>query len=89
MSDKTLTQQSGFQQGGLLTLLESGDVVLADCGFTIEDVAVYGTKLEIPPFTRGKRQLSQREVETSQKLSAVRIHMERIIGLLKKTVSYS
>ena len=60
-------------------------MVLGDRGFTIEeDVAVYGAKLEIPSFTRGKRQLSQREVETSQQLSAIRIHVERIIGLLKK-----
>ena len=26
-------------------------VVLADCGFTIADVAVHGAKLEIPAFT--------------------------------------
>lgn len=31
----------------------------------------------------GKKQLSQREVETSQQLSRVRIHVERVIGLLK------
>ncbi len=79
VSDKNLTQQCGF-----LDLLEPGDVVLADRGFTVgEDVAICGAKLEIPAFTRGKQQLSQKEVETSQQLSAVRIHVERIIGLLK------
>ena len=50
VSDKNLTQQCGF-----LSKLQHGDVVLADRGFTIEeDVAVYGAKLEIPAFTRGK-----------------------------------
>ena len=79
MSDKNLTQQSGF-----LELLEPGDVVLADCGFTVEeDIAIHGAKLEIPAFTRGKKQLSQKDVEISQQLSAVRIHVERVIGLLK------
>ena len=37
----------------------------------------------IPSFTRGKTQLSQKEVEVSKQMSQVRIHVERIIGLLK------
>ena len=37
----------------------------------------------IPSFTRGKTQLSQKEVEVSKQMSKVRIHVERIIGLLK------
>lgn len=79
VSDKNLTQQCGF-----LELLEPGNVVLADRGFTVEqDLAIHGAKLEISAFTRGKKQLSQKDVETSQQLSAVRIHVERIIGLLK------
>ena len=39
----------------------------------------------IAAFTKGKCQLTQRdEVEKSKKLSQVRIHVERVIGLLKK-----
>lgn len=79
MSDKQLTQESNF-----FCYLEPGDVVLADRGFKIaEDVAVHGAKLEIPAFMQGKKQLTQREVELSKQLSMVRIHVERIIGLLK------
>ena len=79
MSDKQLTQESNF-----FSLLEPGDVVLADRGFNIEeDLAVHGARLVIPAFTRGKKQLTQREVELSKQLSTVRIHVERIIGLLK------
>ncbi len=79
VSDKVLTQECGF-----LHHLEPGNVVLADRGFTIEsDLAIYGAKLEIPAFTRGKNQLSQREVEYSKQLSTVRIHVERVIGNLK------
>ena len=64
--------------------VESGDVVLADCGFTIvKDLAAHGVKLKIPAFTRGKEQLSQRDVELSKQLSKVRIHVERVIGNLK------
>ena len=43
------------QQCGILELLEPGDVVLADCGFTVEeDLAIHGAKLEIPAFTCGR-----------------------------------
>ena len=77
VSDKNLTQESGFLQ-----LLNPGDTILADHGFTI-DGAVHGAKLRIPSFTRGKKQLSQREVEQSQQLARVRTHVERIIGLMK------
>ena len=44
---------------------------------------MFGARLEIPSFTRGKNQLSQRDVEMSKQLSRVRIHVERVIGLLK------
>ena len=74
MSDRYLTQQCGF-----LDLLQPGDV-LADRGFNIEDnLKFYGAKLEIPAFTRGKKQLSVEEVERSKQLSRVRIHVERLL----------
>ena len=79
VSDKNLTQASNF-----FNLVEHGDTILADRGFNIaDDLALYGAKLEIPAFTRGKQQLSQRDVELSKQLSRVRIHVERVIGLLK------
>uniref|UniRef100_A0A1X7T0A2 DDE Tnp4 domain-containing protein n=1 Tax=Amphimedon queenslandica TaxID=400682 RepID=A0A1X7T0A2_AMPQE len=78
-SDRCITINSG-----LLNLLSSGDTVLADRGFTLtDDLAVFGAKLEIPAFTYGKKQLSIAEVEQSKRLSKVRIHVERVIGLLK------
>ena len=80
VSDKVITQESNF-----LRHLQQDDVVLADRGFTIaDDLAIHGAKLEIPAFTRGKSQLTQREVEYSKQLSTVRIHVERVIGQLKK-----
>ncbi len=78
VSDKNITQESNF-----LSLLKPGDVVLAD-GFTLsKDIAIHGGILEIPAFTRGKQQLSQEDAEKSKQLSKVRIHVERVIGLLK------
>ena len=57
---------------------------MVDRGFTIQDdIAVYGAKLIIPSFTRGKKQLSLEDVERSKQLTQARIHVERVIGLLK------
>ena len=54
--------------------------------FIVEEVvALHGARLKSLLFTRGKQQLSQREVEISQQLSAVRFHV--YIGLLKNKYS--
>ena len=79
VTDKTITHECGF-----LDHIERGDVILADRGFNIaDDLAIRGAKLEIPSFTKGKKQLSRMEVEKSRQISRVRIHVERVIGRLR------
>lgn len=57
---------------GFFNILQPGNVVLADRELKIEeDLKFYGAKLEIPAFTRGKKQLSLEEVEHSNRLSSV------------------
>ena len=57
---------------------------MADRGFNVqESVGLYCGEIKIPPFTKGKKQLSQLEVDTARQLSHVRIHVERVIGLLR------
>ena len=59
---------------------------MADRGFTIaDDLAVRGANLLIPAYTKGKPQLSKEEVKTIRQLARVRIHVERIIGQLRKS----
>ena len=56
---------------------------MADRGFLIrEELLCRGTSLVIPAFTKGKNQLSQREVITSRKIANVRIHVSLIVLLL-------
>lgn len=65
-----------------------GDVILADHGFTIEESAgMYCAEVRIPPFTKGKKQLSKLKIDTAQSLSQVRIHVERVIGLVRQKYS--
>ena len=79
-SDKQITEQSGY-----LNKLFPGDTVLADRGFTIQDsVGSYGASLEIPAFTRGKNQLEALEVIRTRNLASVRIHVERVIGNIRR-----
>ncbi|CAM4362248.1 unnamed protein product [Leuciscus chuanchicus] len=75
-----LTINSGF-----LEQLEHGDQVMADRGFLIrEELLCRGASLVIPAFTKGKNQLSHKEVIDSRKTANVRIHVERAIGRMKK-----
>ncbi len=62
-----------------------GDQILADRGFTLVDefAAGCGVELIIPSFTKGKKQLSAKEVEVSRQIASIRIHIERVIGLVK------
>ena len=79
-SDKQITEESG-----LLDLLLPGDQVLADRGFTVQASAgIRYAEVVMPEFTRGKKQLHGRAVEHSRKVSRVRIHVERVIGLLRQ-----
>ena len=67
VSDRHLTAHSD-----LLKYLKHGDLVLADRRFDIaDDLALVGASIAIPPFTKGKPQLSQRQVEFSRQLSSV------------------
>ncbi|XP_057310316.1 uncharacterized protein LOC130648294 [Hydractinia symbiolongicarpus] len=80
ISDKEITTQSGF-----LDKLQHGDCILADRGFTIaQDLATRGAYLKIPKFACGKAQMSASDVAISRKISNVRIHVERVIGRLRK-----
>ena len=80
VSDKEITQKCGF-----LSHIDIGDIVMADRGFNIsDDLAQCSARLLIPAFTRGKSQLSKEEVERTRQLARVRIHVERVIGQMRK-----
>lgn len=82
-SDSHLTENCGF-----LNNIQTGDVILADRGFTVSDsVAFCHAELKIPAFTKGKQQLSALDVETSRLLASVRIHIERVIGVVRQKYS--
>ena len=78
ISDRELTQRSG-----LLDLLEPGDSVMADRGFTIADLLYQrGVTLNIPP-NKVSDQLTPNELTVTRRIANLRIHVERAIGRIK------
>ena len=81
-SDKFLTENCG-----LMNKLLPGDLVMADRGFTIHDiVALKRAELAIPAFTKGKSQLDPVDVESTRGIANVRMHVERVIRVIKKQI---
>lgn len=78
ISDKKLTQLSG-----LLDLLESGDAIMADRGFTIDDILPPGVTLNVPPRMNDSGQLTESERTTTRRIASVRIHVERAMERIK------
>jgi hypothetical protein len=79
ISDKALTRECG-----ILELLEPGDSVMADRGFdTEEDLMLLRVGLNIPPFLRGKMQLSENELILTRRIAFLRIHVERAMERIK------
>jgi hypothetical protein len=83
-SDKFVTENSGF-----LKKLLPGDVVMADRGFDVKDsIGVMMASVKMPAFTKGKKQMPALELEESRKLAHLRIHVERVIGLMRQKYTF-
>ncbi|XP_034232829.1 uncharacterized protein LOC117640434 [Thrips palmi] len=67
-----------------LNNLLPGDVVLADRGFDVNEcVGRMQARVVTPSFMHGRNQLSAEDVEVSRRIAHVRIHVERVISLLR------
>jgi len=78
-SDKHITENCG-----ILDKLLPNDIVLADRGFNIsESVGLVGAYLKFLAFTKEKPQLSYEDVKLTRKIANVRIHVERVIGVVR------
>lgn len=80
-SDKFITEHSK----DFLDKLLPGDVILADRGFDIG--AVVGevqARVITPAYMHARAQLSSDDVESSRRIANVRIHVERLIGLVRR-----
>lgn len=79
ISDKEIVYRSEF----LDLPFNEGDSVMADKGFTVEDLLPLGVKLNIPPFLCSSIQMPTKEVVWTQEIASLRIHVERVINKIK------
>ena len=80
-SDREIIIRSGFLNP---SLWQRGDIILADRGFTIQDLFDHlGVKINIPEFLDGKVQFDFQQVVCTQQIANLRIHIERAIQRIK------
>ena len=65
-----------MKRSGILDLPYDGDGVMADKGFTIDDLLLLGVSLNIPPFLGHYDQMPPEDVVKSQVIPALQIHIE-------------
>ena len=95
MSDVVITKKSGFykllHQLMVAGYIKEGDSIMADKGFTIgSELKTLGLHLNLPSFVSSGMQMSQSDVDLTQKIAAHRIHVERAICKIRtfKMVSH-
>ena len=79
ISDREITERSGF----LDLSFEANDSVMADKGFTIQDLLPVGVSLNITPFLGSSAQMPAEDVVKTQEIASLRIHVERAINKIK------
>ena len=73
-----------IERSSLHLKCDSNDSIMADKGFNVDDIfAPYNVMVNIPTFFRKKNRMSAQSVLQDRKISAKRVHIERIIGLAK------
>jgi len=79
ISDREIVRRSGFLDQQFI----DGDSVMADKGFTIQDLLPLNVSLNLPPFLGSDAQMSEEDIIKTQQIASVRIHIERAINRIK------
>lgn len=79
ISDREIVMRSGF----LDLPFDENDSIMADKGFTIDDVVPLNVKVNLPPFLGGSDQMPAEDVIKTQEIASLRIHVERAINKIK------
>lgn len=88
ISDRELVLRSHFLE--LLPSVGHGKSIMADKGFDIQDLLVpHGVKLVIPPFKKSAQQMSLPDVQKTQSIAHLRIHIERLMERIKEFQVFS
>ena len=79
ISDREIVRRSG-----LLNLpFDEKDSIMANKGFTIQDLLPLGVSLNLPTFLGASSQMAAEDVVKTQELASLQIHVERAINKIK------
>lgn len=76
ISDREIVLCSGF----LDQTFDNGDSVMADKGFTVQDMLPPRVGLNVPPFLGSQSQMSAEDVVKTLSITSLRVHVERAIN---------
>ncbi|XP_020905111.2 uncharacterized protein LOC110243363 [Exaiptasia diaphana] len=79
ISDREIVTRSGF----LDLPFDKDDSVMADKGFTIDDLLPLDVSINLPPFLGSADQMPAEDVIKTQEIASLRIHVERAINKIK------
>jgi len=79
ISDQEIVRRSGF----LDLPFDNKDSIMADKGFTIQELLPLGVSLNLPPFLGASSQMAAEDVVETQEIASLRIHVERAINKIK------
>lgn len=78
-SDRQIIERSCLPK-----MCDPGDSVMVDKGFNVQDLfAAKDVSVNIPTFFKKKNRMSGKQVVADRKISSKRVHIERLIGLIK------
>ena len=74
-----------FRECGIIKHIRPHDVILADKGFTVQDLLnPLQADVKIPSFLKGRSSLSAAEELSARKIAKARIHVERFDERVKQ-----
>lgn len=78
------TDRQVVERGDLPQKCDFGDSILADKGFTVQDLfSPYGVKINMPSFFKKTNRLGDEKLKGNKKISSKRVHIERIMHIGK------
>ena len=79
ISNREIVRRSGF----LDLPFDDKDSIMADKGFTIQDLLPLGVSLNLPPFLGACSQMAAEDVVKTREIASLRIHVEHAINKIK------
>lgn len=76
-----LDRENVLHSGILDKKFENRVSVMADKGFTVQDLLPLGIGLNIPPFLGSQGQMSPEDVVKMQSIASLRVHVERELSV--------